>query len=71
MHVCIFLCMRFGGRVRECKWADEILASCETLRDAVQCQPSLAAPNYEGGFLFLIALYLTAFAAIDNRLCDL
>lgn len=44
--------MSFKGRVPECKWADGILASCEMLRNVVQCQPSLAAPKSEGGSVF-------------------
>lgn len=69
--------MCFKGCVRECKWADDFLASCEMLRNVVQCQPSLAAPNYEGGsvfcfyLIFFKSLYLTVFAAFDNRLCDM
>lgn len=38
------------GCAQECKWADEILASCETLQDAVRCQSSLAVP--ERGSIF-------------------
>lgn len=30
-------------RVRECKWADEIPASCEMLRDVFWCQALLSA----------------------------
>lgn len=41
------------GCVQECKWADEILASCEILRDEVQSQASLAALNSEEGFVSL------------------
>ena len=71
MHVCLFLYMRFQGCVRE--WADEILAFCEMLSDAVQCQSSLAAPHYEGCFVLpffkfnCIWLYLQLY----NRLCHI
>lgn len=60
--------MSFEGRVPESKWADEILASCEMLRNVVQCQPSLAAPKSEGGSVSCFFFFIV-FAAIDNRLC--